>query len=32
MPRYGEAVQLYGDGHAGKFIVQTLLNIFSEEG
>jgi len=32
MPRYGEAVQLYGDGHAGEFIVQTLLNIFSEEG
>ena len=32
MPRYGESVQLYGDGHAGKFIVQTLLNIFSEEG
>lgn len=32
MPRYGESVQLYGDGHAGEFIVQTLLNIFSEEG
>jgi len=32
MPRYGESVQLYGDGHAGEFIVKTLLNIFSEEG
>ena len=32
MPRYGESVQLYGDGHAGEFIVQTSLNIFSEEG
>jgi len=32
MPRYGESVQLYGDGHAGEFIVQTLLNIFVKEG
>ena len=32
MPRYGESVELYGDGHAGEFIVKTLLNIFSEEG
>jgi len=32
MPRYGESVQLYGDGHAGEFIVQTLLNIFIKEG
>ena len=32
MPHYGESVQLYGDGHAGEFIVQTSLNIFSEEG
>jgi UDP-GlcNAc3NAcA epimerase len=32
MPRYGESVQLYGDGHASEFIVKTLLNIFSEEG
>lgn len=32
MPGYGETVQLYGDGHAGEFIVETLLNIFSEEG
>jgi len=26
------SVSLYGDGHAGEFIVQTLLNIFVEEG
>jgi UDP-GlcNAc3NAcA epimerase len=32
MPRYGESVQLYGDGHASEFIVQTLLNIFVKEG
>ncbi len=32
MPRYGESVQLYGDGHAGEFIVQTLLDIFAKEG
>ena len=32
MPRYGDTVQLYGDGHAGEFIVQTLFNIFAKEG
>lgn len=32
MPHYGESVKLYGDGHTGEFIVQTLLNIFAKEG
>lgn len=32
MPLYGESVQLYGDGHAGEFIVKTLLDIFAKEG
>ena len=32
MPRYGESVQLYGDGHAGEFIVKTLFDIFMKKG
>jgi UDP-GlcNAc3NAcA epimerase len=32
MPKYGDSVQLYGDGHAGELIVNKLLDIFSKEG
>ena len=32
MPRYGESVELYGDGHAGEFIVKMLFDIFTKKG
>ncbi len=31
MPRYGDAVSLYGDGSAGNYIVDTILDTFGKE-